>query len=124
MSSDAAKSPLPGQDLSERITALETKLHTAHEVFATSPHMLALCLTAIGLVKLYTRIRGITTLADELLAVSCVAFLFSNLCSYLSIRARKPAVKIRTERIADFVFMAALCLTVFVAVLIVVQFEG
>lgn len=99
-------------------------LHTAHAVFTTSPHMLGLCLTGVGLVKIYTRINGITTLTDDLLALSCAAFLVSNVLSYFSIRAKALDTRIRTGRWADLIFLAALCLTAIVSLLIVLQLEG
>lgn len=98
--------------------------HTAHAVFTTSPHMLGLCLTGVGLVKIYSHVRGITTLTDDLLAISCGAFLVANVLSYFSIRAKSADATIRMGRIADLTFMVALCLTTVVSILIVVQLEG
>jgi hypothetical protein len=37
----------------------------AEKIFANAPNMLVLCLTVIGLIKIYTRFEKITTLADN-----------------------------------------------------------
>ena len=40
--------------------------------------MLVLCLTVIGLIKIYTRFEKITTLADNFLAFICVGYFVSK----------------------------------------------
>src|SRR5260370_26260789 len=40
----------------------------SEKIFANAPNMLMLCLTAIGLIKIYTRFEKITTLADNFLS--------------------------------------------------------
>ena len=44
------------------------RLTLSEKVFTNSPSMLVLCLTVIGLIKIYTRFEKITTLADNFLA--------------------------------------------------------
>ena len=46
----------------------------SEKVFTNSPNMLVLCLTVIGLIKIYTRFERITTLADNFLAFVCVGY--------------------------------------------------
>ena len=47
----------------------------AEQIFTNAPNMLVLCLTVIGLIKIYTRFEKITTLADNFLAFVSIGFL-------------------------------------------------
>jgi hypothetical protein len=60
----------------------------SEKVFTNSPNMLVLCLTVIGLIKIYTRFEKITTLADNFLAFVCVGYFISTV---LLLGAAKPA---------------------------------
>ena len=54
----------------------------SEKVFTNSPNMLVLCLTVIGLIKIYTRFEKITTLADNFLAFICVGYFAATVCAY------------------------------------------
>jgi len=55
---------VPDQELLEE----RAEVDLSEKVFTNSPNMLVLCLTVIGLIKIYTRFEKITTLADNFLA--------------------------------------------------------
>ncbi|HWR35680.1 MAG TPA: hypothetical protein VN622_07405 [Clostridia bacterium] len=105
-------------------TSEGTPLRTAEHVFTNSPHMVALCLTVIGLMKVYAKLAQVSMIADELLAVAASAFLAATVCSYFSLRAHKERHRHLAERIADITFLAALILTAAITIMITVQLEG
>src|SRR5277367_4345269 len=73
----------------------------AEKVFTNSPNMLVLCLTVIGLIKIYTRFEKITTLADNFLAFIALGYLVATVVSYLALRSRNPKTRLKLSRIAD-----------------------
>jgi hypothetical protein len=97
---------------------------TAPHIFSNAPHMIALCLTAIGLVKIYARLQGISTLADDLLALDAAGFLAAHLLAYLALRRGEARKAQLIGKIADTVFVAALALTVLIAVFVTYGLEG
>jgi hypothetical protein len=81
------------------------ELDTAHQVFNNSPTLLALCLTVIGIIKIYTTLQKVTTIMDNCLAFAVVAFLIATVLSYLAIRASTRKSRLKLGRIADMVFL-------------------
>ena len=51
--------------------------------------MLVLCLTVIGLIKIYTRFEKITTLADNFLAFICVGYFVATVFAYLALNQER-----------------------------------
>src|SRR5580700_12054194 len=51
------------------------EIDVSEKIFINGPNMLVLCLTVIGLIKIYTRFEKITTLADNFLAFVSIGFL-------------------------------------------------
>ncbi len=51
------------------------EIDVSEKVFANGPNMLVLCLTVIGLIKIYTRFEKVTTLADNFLAFIALGYL-------------------------------------------------
>jgi hypothetical protein len=100
------------------------ELDTAHQVFTNSPTLLAFCLTAIGIIKIYTALQKVTTIADNCLAIGVVAFLVATVFSYLSIRASTRRRRLKLARVADIVFVAGLACTAVVAVMITFALVG
>ena len=100
------------------------ELKVAGHIFGNAPTMLALCLTVIGLIKIYANLKKITTLADNCLAFGVVAFLFATVFSYLALRGRTQQRRIRLARIADLLFLIGLCSTTAVAVFITFALAG
>ena len=97
---------------------------TSHQIFGNAPTLLALCLTAIGLIKIYASLQRITTLLDNCLAFGVIAFLVATLFAYLAIRATSHKRRLSLGRIADIVFLAGLACTALVAVLITITLAG
>jgi hypothetical protein len=80
----------------------------SEKIFANAPNMLMLCLTAIGLIKIYTRFEKITTLADNFLSFVSLGFLIATILSYVALRSESRARRIRLARAADLLFLGAL----------------
>jgi hypothetical protein len=93
-------------------------LNIASQIFGNSPTMLALCLTVIGLIKIYANLERISTLADNFLALGVICFLFATVFSYLALRARIHHRRVRLARFADATFLAGLCCTTAIAVFV------
>lgn len=88
--------PLRGRiDLSERILSVSSTL-------------VGVCLTVIGLVRVAEELKKVSSATDEIVAYDAVAFLAACLFAYASIRSRDPRAHALLERIADYVFLAAL----------------
>jgi hypothetical protein len=96
---------------------------TAH-VFANAPTMLALCLTMVGLIKIYTALQKVTTLADNVLAFCLAAFLFATVFSYLALRYHLTAKGAIFARIADVMFLSGLSACTVVAFVVVYSLAG
>jgi hypothetical protein len=81
----------------------------ANHILPASGTMIGICTTLIGLVKIVESRSG-PSVVDEYGAAIAVAFLFSALFSYLSIRLSEgsPTVGRRCERAADFAFLLGL----------------
>ena len=97
---------------------------TSNEIFTNSPPMLALCLTVIGLIKIYTTLQLVTTLLDNFLAFGVVAFFVSTITSYFAIRAHTPIRRIKLGKIADVSFLAGLACAAAVAIMVTFTFFG
>jgi hypothetical protein len=83
-------------------------LDVSEKVFANAPNMLMLCLTAIGLIKIYTRFEKVTTLADNFLSIVSLGFLVATILSYMALRSANRARRIKLARVADLLFLWAL----------------
>lgn len=97
---------------------------TAHHIFANSPTMLALCLTTIGLIKIYASLERVTTLLDNCLAFGVIAFLVATVFAYLGIRATTRKNRLKLGRVADIAFLAGLGCAGLVGVLVTVTLAG
>lgn len=96
---------------------------TTH-VFANGPTMVALCLTMLGLIKIYTALEKVTTLADNFLVFCLAAFLFATLFSYLALRSQTAHRRLVLARIADATFLSGLGACTIVAFVIVFSLAG
>ncbi len=104
----------------------ETKnveVQVTEHVFGNSPSMLALCLTTVGLLKIYSALQRITTFADDLLLICLAAFLLSTVISYLALRSSGSKRK-KLAKIADYLFLSGLTFATVVAVFIVFTLAG
>lgn len=107
------------QDTDRRDVRLEITEH----IFGNSPTMLALCLTTVGLIKIYTALQKITTLADDFLAFCLSVFLFATIFSYLALRST-TAKRRAFARAADILFISGLTAATVVAFFVVYALAG
>ena len=87
-------------------------------VFSASVSMVGITLPSLGLLRISDRLKSVSTIVNEILAVNAVAFLFSCLLSYLCLR---KAFKRRTrlmEKTAEAIFLAAISTMVVICGLI------
>ena len=91
-------------------------------IFTASAAMVGVCLTVIGLLRISYRLRAISTLGDELLAINAAAFLASCILAYLALRTRRTQRKYRLEKVADWIFLTALSLMAVACTLIAYEF--
>lgn len=91
-------------------------------IFSVSAAMVGVCLTVIGLLNINEILRNIESVGDELIAVTAIFFLAACMISYLGVRTKDRARRLRIEKIADIIFLTALVLTVGVSIFIVLQF--
>ncbi len=100
----------------ERDTGDDAPLNSnlSSHVLPTSATMVGVCMTVIGLVKLFEGSKGASHI-DEVLAIDSVLFLFSAMFSYLSVRTPKKTA--RLESLADTLFMVGLAMMTITGVL-------
>lgn len=96
----------------------QSQLNIAGHIFANSPPMLALCLTVIGLIKIYANLERVSTIADNILAMDVICFLLATVFSYFALRAKTHKLRMRHARWADITFLVGLCGATAVAVFI------
>ena len=99
-------------------------LEITEHVFGNSPTMLALCLTMLGLIKIYTAIQRITTLTDNFLVFCLAAFLLATLFSYLALRSPVGHRRVLLTRVADAMFLSGLGAVTIVAFFFVYTLAG
>jgi hypothetical protein len=87
-------------------------------IFSVSAAMVGVCLTVIGLIRVVITLGRADTLADNLLAIDALMFLASCLFSYAALRANGLGQTKRIERVADWIFIAAMALMVAVCAFI------
>jgi hypothetical protein len=109
-----------GEASLERIVEVDV----AEKVFGNAPNMLVLCLTVIGLIKIYTRFDKITTLADNFLAFIALGYLVATIVSYLALRSGSAARRTRLARIADIAFLISLVCTAAEALFVTFALAG
>ncbi|AGY56948.1 hypothetical protein GKIL_0702 [Gloeobacter kilaueensis JS1] len=86
--------------------------------------MLGVCLTAIGLLQISHRIKLVSTLGDDLLAIDSIIFLLACVLAYFGLRTRstRQTLKERLESIADVCFLLGLCAMAAACLLITYEF--
>ena len=99
-------------------------LEITRQVFVNSPTMLALCLTTVGLIKIYSTLQKITTLADDFLLFCLGAFLLATVFSYLALRSSRMKQKIAFAKFADAMFLFGLTMGTLIAVFVVYTLAG
>jgi protein-S-isoprenylcysteine O-methyltransferase Ste14 len=91
-------------------------------IFSSSATMVGVCLTVIGFFRIIFKLKALNSFGDDLLSVDALLFLAACLLSYWALRTRGQRRRVRTERVADAVFLVALSLMVVVCGLITYEF--
>jgi hypothetical protein len=110
---------MPDQNLERK-----AEVDIAEKIFSNAPNMLVLCLTVIGLIKIYTRFEKITTLADNFLAFVSMGYLVATVFSYLALRTEQKARRYKLARVADMMFLVSLTSTAAVVLFVTFALEG
>ncbi len=83
-----------------------------------SGNRVGLCLTLLGLLRVVEGLKKIDTLADEILALAALAFLFSGTLAYFAMRSENQGAKYTAGRAADAIFLASDGLLVIVCLIV------
>lgn len=87
-------------------------------IFAVSAGLVGVCLTVIGLFRLFRKTGEVASVADNLIAIDALVFLFACLFAYLALRTTQEASWRRLERFADALFLLGLAAMVLISGLI------
>ena len=87
-------------------------------IFTASAAMVGVCVTVIGLFRISNKLRNVSTIGDDLLAINAVLFLTSCILAYFALRTRRQQRRYRIERFADRMFLTGLCLMVVICALL------
>jgi len=79
-------------------------------------------LTVIGLFRVITELKSVDSIGDNLLAVDALAFLTSFILSYIALRTLGNKRNHRLKKIADAIFLTALCMMAVICGLIAYAF--
>lgn len=88
------------------------------QVFTISAGLVGVCLTAIGLMRIFTSHARVNTIADELLAADAVVFMVCCSLCFWSFKTRNRPLQRRLRQVIDVLFMIALAFMVVVCSLI------
>jgi hypothetical protein len=70
--------------------------HAAH-LLGASANLSGTCLAAAAVVGILSTGQGLATLADNILALSALCFLFSTVLGYATVRRRSRRLRVATE---------------------------
>ena len=84
--------------------AIDTCVH----IYTISAAMIGVCLTGVGLIRLVISLKTSDTLADDLLCLDAVIFLFATISAYWTLRSRGRRRLQRLELAADVAFVTGL----------------
>lgn len=86
----------------------------ARDILQNSTTMVGVCMTVIGLVRVFKAVGLKETLVDDALAVNSLFFLGSAFFSYVALRFDRQNTR-RIENVADTLFLTGLTLMVGIA---------
>ena len=115
MASPASPAPPPSEP-----TSRERDL--SGHIFSVSAGLVGVCLTVIGLFRLFRKAGEVASVADNLIAIDALVFLFACLSAYLALRTTEERSWRRLERIADSLFLFGLAAMVVISALIAYEF--
>jgi hypothetical protein len=79
-------------------------------IYTISAAMIGVCLTAVGLIRIVITLNKLNTMADDLLCLDAVVFLFATLTAYWALRMRGVRRMLRLEFVADMAFVSGMAL--------------
>lgn len=94
----------------------------ALNVFLGSAGMIGVCLTCIGLLRIFSKLGHVDTLSDDLVAVDAFLFLAACIVSYVALRNRSTHRRHGAERLADGLFISGLVLMALICAIVVWTF--
>jgi hypothetical protein len=74
-------------------------------IFSVSAGLVGVCLTVVGLFRLFRRPGEVQSVADNLIALDAIIFLLACLLAYLALRTNDEGRWQRLERYADGLFL-------------------
>ena len=95
----------------------ENKKNISRHILPTSSNLLGLCFVILTFIKL-SKIEN-ESIIDEIMGALIIMFLISSVISYISMRTKKKSELY--EKIADFIFLAGLCLLTLVSSVIIFE---
>lgn len=99
----------------------ETNPGIANHILPTSATMSGVCVTVISIVRLTEATRHISTIIDDVFAMTGLVFLISCFLSYAAMR--KQRFLGRLEKYADSFFMVGLSMMVIGGFMLALEFE-
>ncbi len=90
-------------------------------VFTVSAAMVGVCLTGIGLFRVYGGTAAATRLGDDLLAIDATLFAVVCFLAFRSLRTRTKHSRQRLRLVADWLFLVAL--SIMVAVCLILTYD-
>lgn len=99
----------------------ETERELNVHIFSVSAQLVGICLTVIGLFRVMVRLKSVSHIADNLLALDAIAFLAACVFAYASLHATTRVRRRGLERIADVCFGTALVLMTAVCMMVAWQ---
>jgi uncharacterized membrane protein len=87
-------------------------------IFSVSAGLVGVCLTVIGLFRLFRKTGEVASVADNLIAIDALVFLFACLFAYLALRTTRESSWRRLEHFADTLFLFGLAAMVVISTLI------
>ena len=95
----------------------ENKKNISRHILPTSSILLGLCFVILTVIML-SKIEN-ESIIDEIMGALIIMFLISSVISYISMRTKKKSELY--EKIADFIFLAGLCLLTLVSSVIIFE---
>jgi hypothetical protein len=87
-------------------------------IFSVSAGLVGVCLTVVGLFRLFSRRGEVASIADNLIAIDAIVFLFACLFAYLALRTASERAWHWLERLADGLFLLGLAGMVIISALV------
>ena len=87
-------------------------------IFTVSAAMVGVCLTGIGLFRVFASDSAGTTIGDDLLAIDSTLFAVVCFLAFRSLRTRSPRSRRVLRLVADWLFLAALSIMVAVCLIL------